>query len=128
MAVFLIVQLYYPYLPLYSIAYMLGTSLLHTFVVNDEREEICKQFKNSPVFRIGGDEFVALLERTDFDNRHELMTGFEEIMDHPDDPDCALVAMGLSDYIAGKDKSFNDVFVRADKQMYMRKKEMKAKL
>lgn len=39
MAFFLTIQLWYPYLPLYSIAYMLGTCLLRTFVINDEREE-----------------------------------------------------------------------------------------
>ncbi len=38
MAVFLAAQLWFPYLPLYSIGYMLGLSLLHTFVVNDEKE------------------------------------------------------------------------------------------
>ena len=27
------------YLPLYSCAYMLGTCLLHTFVINNERDE-----------------------------------------------------------------------------------------
>lgn len=46
MAIFLTIQLWYPYLPLYSIAYMLGTCLLRTFVINDEREEH-KQLKNS---------------------------------------------------------------------------------
>ena len=39
MGVFLFVQLWFPYLPLYSIAYMLGTCLLHTLVINDEKEE-----------------------------------------------------------------------------------------
>jgi len=39
MAVFLLIQLWFPYLPLYSIAYMLGISMLHVFVVNDELEE-----------------------------------------------------------------------------------------
>lgn len=39
MAVFLFAQLWFPLLPLYSIAYMLGTSLLHSFVMNDEKEE-----------------------------------------------------------------------------------------
>ncbi len=39
MAVFLTLQLWYPYLPIYTVAYMLGTSLLHTFVVKDEAEE-----------------------------------------------------------------------------------------
>ena len=39
MAFFLIIQLWLPYLPLYSIAYMLGTCMLHTFVANDDKEE-----------------------------------------------------------------------------------------
>ncbi len=39
MAIFLSIQLWFPYLPLYSIAYMLGTCLLHTFVINDEKED-----------------------------------------------------------------------------------------
>lgn len=45
-ATFLTIQLWYPYLPLYSIAYMLGTCLLRTFVINDERKEH-KELKNS---------------------------------------------------------------------------------
>ena len=39
MTVFLTMQLWYPYLPLYTVAYMLATSMLHSFVVNDEKEE-----------------------------------------------------------------------------------------
>ena len=39
MAVFLFIQLYHPFLPLYSVAYMLGTCVLHTFVVNDEKDQ-----------------------------------------------------------------------------------------
>ncbi len=39
MALFLFIQLWYPYLPLYGIAYLLGNCLLHTFVVSDEKEE-----------------------------------------------------------------------------------------
>ncbi|MBR6336761.1 MAG: hypothetical protein IKR76_03415, partial [Ruminococcus sp.] len=39
MALFLTAQLWFPLLPLYSIAYMLGTCLLHTFVINDEKAE-----------------------------------------------------------------------------------------
>ncbi len=35
----LIIQLKYPLLPLYTIGYMLGTCLLHTFVISDEREK-----------------------------------------------------------------------------------------
>ncbi len=39
MAIFLFAQLWFPEFPLYAIAYMLGTSLLHSFVANDEKEE-----------------------------------------------------------------------------------------
>ena len=39
MTVFLTMQLWFPYLPLYTAAYMLATSMLHSFVVNDEKEE-----------------------------------------------------------------------------------------
>ncbi len=37
--VFLTIQLWYPYLPLYTVAYMLGTTLLRAFVVGDEEQE-----------------------------------------------------------------------------------------
>ena len=43
MAACLFAQLWFPYLPLYSIAYMLGTCLLHAFVVNDEKEDYKKR-------------------------------------------------------------------------------------
>lgn len=36
---FLAIQIWFPLLPLYTVAYMLGTSLLHAFVVGEEREE-----------------------------------------------------------------------------------------
>ncbi len=39
MALFLFIQLWFPYLPLYTVALLLGTILLHTFVTQDEREE-----------------------------------------------------------------------------------------
>ena len=42
MAVFLFAQLFYPYLPLYSVAYMLGTSIIRTFVISDERNKTKK--------------------------------------------------------------------------------------
>lgn len=38
MALFLFAQLWFPYLPLYAIAYMLGTSLLRAYILGDEKE------------------------------------------------------------------------------------------
>jgi diguanylate cyclase (GGDEF)-like protein len=47
MALFLTIQIWFPLLPLYSIAYMLGTSLLHTVVVNEEKEEYRQGLKEA---------------------------------------------------------------------------------
>lgn len=47
MAVFLFVQLWFPFLPLYTIAYMLGTSMLHTFVAIDEREDYRQELEEA---------------------------------------------------------------------------------
>lgn len=33
------IQVFYPLLPVYAMGYMLGTSLLRSFVVEDEKEE-----------------------------------------------------------------------------------------
>lgn len=37
----------------------------------------------------------------------------------------AVIAVGLSDFVAGTDTSFREVFERADELMYKRKKELK---
>ena len=47
MATFLFIQLWFPYLPLYTIAYMLGTCLLHSFVINDEKEDYRRRLEKA---------------------------------------------------------------------------------
>ena len=42
---FLFIQLWFPYLPLYTVAYMLGTCLLHTFVISEEKEDYRKKLE-----------------------------------------------------------------------------------
>lgn len=39
---------------------------------------VCVTFKHSPVFRIGGDEFVVILENEDYDNIHTLIKQFRD--------------------------------------------------
>ena len=56
MALFLILQFFFPLLPLYSVAYMLATSMLHVFVVNDEKEEYRRGLEDA--------EKVAALKET----------------------------------------------------------------
>ena len=61
-AVFLFVQLWYPYLPLYSAAYMLGTCLLHTFVANDEKEDYESKLQEAVKTAELKDRFFSLLD------------------------------------------------------------------
>ncbi|MBR0303234.1 MAG: GGDEF domain-containing protein, partial [Clostridia bacterium] len=154
---FICIQVFYPLMPLYAIGCLLGTSLIHTFVIEEERSDylrtisaqktalgsahklaytdsltgvrskqafaeesdfiqdliskgkspdfavvffdvndlkkvndangheagdryligakniICGVFRNSPVFRVGGDEFVVILTGDDYVRRGELM-------------------------------------------------------
>ena len=57
----LFIQLWFPYLPFYSIGYMLGTCLLHTFIVNEIKEEYRKETKESAKVKELKDRFSSLL-------------------------------------------------------------------
>ncbi|MBO7368869.1 MAG: GGDEF domain-containing protein [Clostridia bacterium] len=216
MAVFVLLQMFYPLLPLYSVGLLIGICLIHTFVIEDEKEEnhnklqevlkrekqqrkelgetrelaftdsltkvksiiaymekekeiddrindgtlsdiavavfdlnglkrindtmghetgnqyiidasrvICNHFKHSPVYRVGGDEFVAILEGEDFENRTEIVSAFDKLMDENLKNDKLVVSLGMADYIPEKDQSFRSIFERADIQMYNRKNKFK---
>lgn len=90
---------------------------------------ICEVFTHSPVFRVGGDEFVAILKGTDYDNRTELLEKFENGMEKSWVDDNTLisfsVAFGLAEY--PKDATtYDQVFNLADEKMYTKKRQMKA--
>ena len=86
---------------------------------------ICVCFKHSPVFRIGGDEFVAILEGSDYENRNELFDGFEKQMAENAQKGKTVVAFGCSLFNPLQDKSMKSVFERADDIMYHRKTMLK---
>ena len=217
MAVFIVVQAIYPFLPLYSVGCLLATCLLHTFVYEDEKDEyrreleehirtekeqkealgsathmaytdpltgvknkhayleaqeeldrrikegslerfgiivfdlnglkiindtlgheagdqyiksasslICNQFKRSPVYRIGGDEFVAILEGEDYRERQFLLKEFDLQVEHNLRNGEVVIASGLEIFNGGLDSCYSDVFEHADKKMYERKNLLKA--
>ena len=203
MAIFIALQMLYPFMPFYSMGCLFGTCLIHSFVAMDltiERERkielanqkayrdgltgvknklaylealkdieiryadgslkefgvivfdlnglkeindtlghaagdeyiknashiICRQFKHSPVFRIGGDEFAVILMGSDYEDRERLNGSFEKTMDENLKSGKVVVANGMAVFIPGKDESYNDVFRRADGIMYQRKQALKS--
>ena len=91
---------------------------------------ICKVFEHSPIYRIGGDEFVAILENEDYDNREKLLTRFDErialeTFKLGEETVHISVARGLAVYEKGM--TFADVAKKADGEMYHHKAAIKAK-
>ena len=216
MIVFINIQVFFPLLPMYSAGYLLGICLIHSFVVEDEKEEyhktlenflkielrqqqelgtakqkiytdpltgskskqaylddeseidrrikdgsishfgvivfdlndlkyindtkghdtgdnyiydacimISEFFRNSPVYRIGGDEFVVIIQGEDFANRRAQLTAFDRKVDENLRSGKIVVASGMAEYRQGSDKCFRDVFERADQTMYVRKRRLK---
>ena len=94
--------------------------------IKDACKQICTCFKHSPVFRIGGDEFVAILEREDYAKQDELLDQFEKQVLLNLDRDKAVVSFGCSRFNPRQDKSIRVVFERADVTMYREKTLLKS--
>jgi diguanylate cyclase (GGDEF)-like protein len=86
---------------------------------------ICRQFTHSPVFRIGGDEFVVLLENSDFADRITLLDDFDTQIDSNLRTGSVVVSTGMDEFDPETDHCLSDVFERADKKMYARKRYLK---
>lgn len=88
---------------------------------------ICNTFTHSPVFRIGGDEFVVVLKGHDFAHREHLLEVLkDESYNNKISRSGPVIACGIAVYDPDKDKDFSSVLDRADKSMYANKKEIKA--
>ncbi len=86
---------------------------------------ICETFKHSPVYRIGGDEFAATLSGADYENREALLESFLAGNPERAAQGKAVVACGIAVYRPGEDNRFQDVFERADAEMYDNKRRIK---
>lgn len=93
-------------------------------LILDGSRLVCETFKHSPVFRIGGDEFIAVLRGSDYEHREELK---KEMAGRNADnlkSGGVTVACGISEFRPG-DKTIEDVFNRADQAMYENKAFLK---
>ena len=105
----------------------------HTFGDNYLKgccKKVCHIYKHSPVFRIGGDEFVVVLLDEDYDNRKalldEALKTFEKTFNDSNAKPWQRysAALGMSEYTHG-DKTVEKVFKRADQAMYSAKADFK---
>ena len=95
---------------------------------------ICVTFRYSPVYRIGGDEFVAICRGKDYQNIDKLVDELKKKIAKTNKPGHILdgenisAAVGFSKYDSNVDKNVDDVFKRADQEMYLNKRALKRKM
>ena len=82
-------------------------------------------FKESELYRYGGDEFVLIINGDEYNDRRTLFDAFKKQTDKNASTGNPVTAAGFSDYLPGKDNTFHAVFARADQRMYIAKKELK---
>lgn len=96
-------------------------------LIKEAGEYISRIFEHSAVFRIGGDEYIAILCGDDYENRQLLCRKFEEQMNYevPDTEGLRLsIAYGMASYVEDGTE-YEALFTLADQRMYEMKKLMK---
>lgn len=91
---------------------------------------VCRSFPRSPVFRMGGDEFVAILQGEAYEEKENLILQYRESVNAVNQKakkpwERANLAMGSAVYDMLNDNEFADVLKRADEEMYEEKRIMK---
>ena len=92
---------------------------------------LCSIFKRSPVFRVGGDEFIVVVENQDFRNLDKNVEQFKACIERDRSEEDlepwerTSAAIGSAIYDPDKDCGIEDTLKRADEQMYANKRAMK---
>ena len=88
---------------------------------------ICDIYKHSPVFRVGGDEFVVFVSDADFERKDMLLEKIKkESILNDKARSGPVIACGMAVFEPDKDTSIETVYERADQNMYQDKKMIKA--
>ena len=83
-------------------------------------------FHNNDIYRVGGDEFVALFLNGNFDSKEEYFKAFNKRIDeNVKNKDRVIISSGMAEYDPEKDCSILTIFTRADRDMYARKQKLK---
>ena len=101
----------------------------HSFgdeAIQNASRMICNIYKHSPVFRMGGDEFIAFLSGHDYEQRDDLLKKAKsESLANKRSRSGPVVACGMAVYDPQIDHKIDSIYDRADKKMYENKKEIK---
>lgn len=96
-------------------------------------ETLSVLFKESEIFRIGGDEFAIILKGKDYENYDRLIGQMDEICQN----DYIVaggtlvpvsIARGVALFNPDSDRQYKDIFAKADQAMYIHKEHYKQKL
>ena len=99
-------------------------------LIRDSASIIKNTFKNSTIYRIGGDEFATLLNEEDSKRWEEFLEIFSDEMNRFNKNNTKYeqkveIAIGIANYRPKEDKNFLMVFRRADQKMYENKLKLK---
>ena len=91
---------------------------------------ICQIFVHSPIFRIGGDEFIVVLSGRDLENHQELLNLFQKSCNATKNAAFPWkqisIAYGVAIAKNAKETSIAETFSKADDEMYKKKRSMKS--
>ncbi len=94
-------------------------------LIKDASTIICEHFIHGAVYRTGGDEFAVLLRGKGYDTLETVIDELNRKMEENIKNDGVVISIGYS-VLREDDEQLRDVFERADKMMYERKKELKS--
>ena len=94
-------------------------------LIVDAAHVICETFKHSPVYRVGGDEFVVIMRGQDYVQRQALLEQMEAQNRRSGENGGVIIACGDSAWDQSADRRFEAVFDRADTAMYKNKAALK---